>query len=316
MKLHEDLDSFEKILIDTEEQYGIRADILEKDYYVTLLLKELSTKQDTLKAFFKGGTALYKALNSIRRFSEDIDLTVSISDCSKTQGSKRLKAAARGYTSLERIEDEEISLRGSETSVFRYASIVSIDESDSLQRFERVKVEATSFTVSEPTENIQIAPALYEMNNHEIQTVLKDQFDVSPFGVETIKLERIFVDKVFATEFYFERENLFDVAKHIYDIVILLQNEKIKNLLTDKESFKTMVSYKRKEEVERLGGIEADKKICDFIYLEKIAKDSNFVKTFMEMQKIYVFKEEDILNLKVVSKAIESLKLILLKHNI
>jgi predicted nucleotidyltransferase component of viral defense system len=42
---------------------------VEKDYYVTLLLSELSTKQSCLPAYFKGGTALYKALGQMKRFS-------------------------------------------------------------------------------------------------------------------------------------------------------------------------------------------------------------------------------------------------------
>lgn len=64
------------ILRDTGKSSGVRADILEKDYYVTLFLKELSELQNNgLKAYFKGGTALYKALKATNRFSEDIDLS-------------------------------------------------------------------------------------------------------------------------------------------------------------------------------------------------------------------------------------------------
>ena len=75
MKLHNDRASFLNILGIVHDITGIREDILEKDYYVTLLLSELAQKQDTLPIYFKGGTALYKAQKSIRRFSEDIDLT-------------------------------------------------------------------------------------------------------------------------------------------------------------------------------------------------------------------------------------------------
>ena len=53
--------------------------------------------QYELPAYFKGGTALYKALKSIRRFSEDIDLTVSIDNCNGKQAKKRLEAATKKY---------------------------------------------------------------------------------------------------------------------------------------------------------------------------------------------------------------------------
>ena len=82
MKLHIDLDGFTALLNLVSDSAGIRADILEKDYYITLFLKELSEWQSELPAYFKGGTALYKALGNIRRFSEDIDLTVCIENCS------------------------------------------------------------------------------------------------------------------------------------------------------------------------------------------------------------------------------------------
>ena len=85
MNLHEDKLAFLNIINLVHEDSGIRSDILEKDYYVTLLLRELAGKQAELPAYFKGGTALYKAQKSIRRFSEDIDLTVCIDNCSKVQ---------------------------------------------------------------------------------------------------------------------------------------------------------------------------------------------------------------------------------------
>ena len=95
MKLHEDKFAFLNIINLIHEDSSIRADILEKDYYVTLLLRELAGKQVTLPAYFKGGTALYKAQKSIRRFSEDIDLTVCIDNCSNSQAKKRLEMAQR-----------------------------------------------------------------------------------------------------------------------------------------------------------------------------------------------------------------------------
>lgn len=58
MKLHRDNFSFLNIIGLIHGVNGIREDILEKDYYVTLLLKELSEKQENLPAYFKGGSDL------------------------------------------------------------------------------------------------------------------------------------------------------------------------------------------------------------------------------------------------------------------
>lgn len=74
MNLHKDEYALGALINDIHEKSDIRSDIIEKDYYVMLLLYELSNKQqqDALPAYFKGGTALYKVLKSIRRFLEDI----------------------------------------------------------------------------------------------------------------------------------------------------------------------------------------------------------------------------------------------------
>ena len=76
MKLHEDKDAFGLLLENIHDKTGYRTDVLEKDYYILLILQELSNFQaDGLPAYFKGGTALYKALKTTNRFSEDIDLS-------------------------------------------------------------------------------------------------------------------------------------------------------------------------------------------------------------------------------------------------
>ena len=46
MKLHNDTDAFELLIIELSSRHNIRPDILEKDYYVTLMLKVLSEKQN------------------------------------------------------------------------------------------------------------------------------------------------------------------------------------------------------------------------------------------------------------------------------
>lgn len=48
--------------------------VIEKDYYVTMLLQELANRLPFL--VFKGGTSLSKCYKVIQRFSEDIDLAV------------------------------------------------------------------------------------------------------------------------------------------------------------------------------------------------------------------------------------------------
>ena len=116
MLFHLKEQEFKKLIGDIGKRTNISADIIEKDYYVCAVLKELSKKQDYLKAYFKGGTAVYKILENMNRFSEDIDLTVKVlPEESNTRNKKRLKESALGYKidGLELIKEECIDHKGS-----------------------------------------------------------------------------------------------------------------------------------------------------------------------------------------------------------
>lgn len=98
MKLHLDRDVFKQFINKISIETNIAMDILEKDYYVCCILQELSKKQDELQAYFKGGTAIYKILDTMNRFSEDIDLTVKINEkLSNTQKKKSFEKTAFDY---------------------------------------------------------------------------------------------------------------------------------------------------------------------------------------------------------------------------
>ena len=308
MNLHLDRAAFQLVAEDISKKYSVRRDVLEKDYYVTLLLKELSEKEHQAYAYFKGGTALYKALKSIRRFSEDIDLTVYIEDCpTPSQAKKRLENATLKFNCLEKGETLENN-RGSITCEYLYESMYALDKDDALQRFGRVKIEATSFTVSEPTDKIMIAPHLYELASDEQQRIMRETYDIKPFEIETISLERIFIDKVFAAQFYYERKEYSDVAKHVYDLTVLLDNEQIKTFLKDKSLFLQVIGYKRKEELSRKGGVSANMQIANFDYFKGLAGNKEFEIAFDEMQRIYVLNKQEKLSKETVISAISKLR--------
>lgn len=66
---HED---FKYFIIETARQVNLSEFIVEKDYWVIYLLKNLVKSEFANEFVFKGGTCLSKAYNLIERFSEDI----------------------------------------------------------------------------------------------------------------------------------------------------------------------------------------------------------------------------------------------------
>ena len=51
-------------------------------------------------------------------------------------------------------------------------------------------------------EPVVIAPLIYEQAGPDQQLILLQQFDVHPFEILTMTIERIFIDKLFAAEAY------------------------------------------------------------------------------------------------------------------
>ena len=202
MKLHLDRAAFRVLIDSIHQRTGYREDVLEKDYYVTLILKELADKQaNGLPAYFKGGTALYKALKTTNRFSEDIDLSVDVRDAAnRTQSDKRLEQATKKYSGLVRDKAAGKTHRSEVISVYTYEPVATYDADDALQRFGKLKIEATSFTISEPVESLEIAPMLYELATEEERRTLETLYQVTPFQIKAISLERAFIDKLFAAE--------------------------------------------------------------------------------------------------------------------
>ena len=74
MYLHkENKELFRDAVLLASQKLEVSEDIVEKDYYVTMILKKLSAIEYPI--VFKGGTSLSKAFQIIDRFSEDIDIT-------------------------------------------------------------------------------------------------------------------------------------------------------------------------------------------------------------------------------------------------
>ena len=74
--IHDNKDEFLNILERTAGQTGFSLWLLEKDYYITILLDGIHSLSDDL--IFKGGTCLSKIYYSYYRLSEDLDFSMKL----------------------------------------------------------------------------------------------------------------------------------------------------------------------------------------------------------------------------------------------
>ena len=73
MDLHSDKEAFKEIIALAAEQFSYEQSHVEKDYWVSKILRDISLSEYANKTYFKGGTSLSKAYGLIERFSEDLE---------------------------------------------------------------------------------------------------------------------------------------------------------------------------------------------------------------------------------------------------
>jgi len=85
--LHDDKERFTNTIYQTVKRTGFPAFLLEKDYYLTLILSRVSELSE--KLIFKGGTCLNKIYYVYYRLSEDLDFSMCLPEYTTTRGKRR-----------------------------------------------------------------------------------------------------------------------------------------------------------------------------------------------------------------------------------
>ena len=92
----------------------------------------------------------------------------------------------------------------------------------------------------------------------------------------------------------------FDVAKHIYDVGVMLDLQPIQDMIGNPDLFLEMSEYKRLEETRRTGSDLADRKFSDFKIFDGMSDNTALKGAFQNMQRNYVFSEKDLLPFEFV----------------
>ncbi len=247
MFLHHDVELFREIINSTSAEFQIPVAVVEKDYYVTLILRELSKSSE--ECVFKGGTSLSKGHHVINRFSEDIDISFS---SALTQGQRKdlkYKTIALISSKLEMpISDWNTtrSRRDYNCYTFTYKPLAGFVPESLIQG---VKMEVTLSMISFPTVLVSIDSYVYRYLSIE-NADIAEQFDLLPFKMKVQSLERTLIDKVFAICDYYLSGNIKRNSRHLYDIYMVWPKIKkvdglkalIKTVRSERQHLKTCLS--------------------------------------------------------------------------
>src|SRR5271157_4976623 len=87
LMIHSDKDKFRDLVDRTAAMTGFYSPLIEKDYYLTYILSQISSLCENL--IFKGGTCLNKIYYSYYRLSEDLDFSMRLPEYTTTRGNRR-----------------------------------------------------------------------------------------------------------------------------------------------------------------------------------------------------------------------------------
>ncbi|WP_136469025.1 nucleotidyl transferase AbiEii/AbiGii toxin family protein [Flagellimonas onchidii] len=248
-------------------QIGVKTNLppqaIEKDAWVTLMLRMIFTSGLANHLIFKGGTSLSKAFNLIQRFSEDIDLGIDRQylgfegDLSKGQ-IRKLRRACHSFVSKDLsellrqqliaygvdetlfeiiVENTQVSDQDPETIKVNYQSLFG----DLPYLPTRVLIEVSARSLIEPNQEVAIKSIIDE-HYHEAD------FSEEEFIVNATNPQKTFLEKLILLHEEFqkplEKIRHLRMSRHFYDIGQILNSEYGQAALKNTSLFESIITHR------------------------------------------------------------------------
>lgn len=240
VRLHEH-DDFAAFVTTTATQNDLAEAFIEKDYWITEILRVIATTLPG-RAIFKGGTSLSKGWGLLDRFSEDIDLFVdpaiepALAKRAVDRVLKQLATDVEAIGGLSLTESNTIGGRGrvdTFTYESRFATVAGFPPT--------VRLEPGVQSGRQPTAGVEISSLVSDLLQARGATGdLSGIEGLDPFPMTLLHFRRTFVEKLFAIHGKVERlkadgHPLGRDARHYADIYVLAGREEVLAMLRSDE---------------------------------------------------------------------------------
>lgn len=244
---------------------GLDPQIIEKDWWVTTVLRAMFALPCADALSFKGGTSLSKCWNLIERFSEDVDIAVSREylgfpgTLSKTQVSDKLRRAACTFVreKLQYDLKDKMIEQGVPQELFSInVNITPVTTTDPEKievhyktNFEQdtyvkntVIIEVSGRSMSEPLEQV------------DLKSLLEDHFADAPFIESAVRVNAVLPERTFLEKICLLHEEFSNtsaairverMSRHLYDIIQICKTDISKRALEDMELFRSIVEHRK-----------------------------------------------------------------------
>ncbi len=260
-QLHTDKNAFREITTLAADTLGYEQSHVEKDYWLSKILKDICISDYKDKTYFKGGTSLSKAYGLIERFSEDLDLFVFTGNVkSSKQAEKTLNKKVTEFI----IEHsgctfrEELSKRGGNFNMlcFSYANLFNYV---GLKGNLEVEIKACDLAdkteMYYPTELRRIEPIVGQYLEGVGRADLMEEFGLEGFETWCISPKRTICDKILRLARVSHGENAVEqIVKYIrdiYDLTVILRNDDYSRFVASEDFCKAISLVTQEDSLNR-----------------------------------------------------------------
>lgn len=244
---------------------GLPAFVIEKDWWVCIVLKAVFATKYAESIIFKGGTSLSKAYQLIDRFSEDIDLIIDrhllgFDELDSKSQIKKLRKASGGFIINEFREEliTQLEKLGVSKKLYEIRYNAHVDDTSDPNTLEiyyqsiapvghtyiqqRVLLEMGARSLTEPFET---QPVISFIDDHYKDT----GFAQSAFNVQVVIPTRTFIEKVLLLHEEFSKPvdkiRTDRLTRHFYDIDKIINTDFGAKAVADEELFNTIVQHRK-----------------------------------------------------------------------
>ncbi len=242
---------------------GLPPFAIEKDAWVTLVLRMLFASDLNENIVFKGGTSLSKVYDLIERFSEDIDLAIDRSyfkyEGMLSKGEiRKLRRKSHNFSLnvMPGILSSKLDEYGIDSGLYDI-SVPNTEVSDQDPEEIFVDYESVFGEESYLPDRVKIELGARSLNEpfsvKEISSFIDSNFGDSPFAEESFEVRSIIPEKTFLEKLILLHEEFQKPAKkirshrmsrHLYDIYAIHNTDFGKSALKDEELFRAICTHR------------------------------------------------------------------------
>jgi predicted nucleotidyltransferase component of viral defense system len=231
MTLHEHTKLFTDTILAAAEHFATSPIYIEKDYWITRTLKQMSQNPNAGKVVFKGGTSLSKAYRLTNRFSEDIDVAVIDADSfSGNQLKMLIKRLAKDMAvGLDEIVMNGVTSKGSRfyKAVYSYPTVIGQATRTAIKTGQLL-VEINTYANPYPYVRQSISSFISDFYEQTNNTALIEQYSLQPFSLNVLDKRRTMIEKLVSLfRFSFSKSLTVELAakiRHFYDLHFLVND--------------------------------------------------------------------------------------------